>query len=203
MSNLPYDQALARILIKPLVNTPVHPNHISLFSLAVGLAGSWLMTRGTYFDMAWGATLFAIARFLDHFDGELARAADKKSKLGYYLDYFVGGTLHATFFGGTGIGLAQGWLGHWGFILGGAGAACSIIAMFLNVKLDEAMEKEDGDTVGYPGFWRFELEDGTYLIAPIAWLAWLDWFFILVGTGATVYLAWTFISLVRARTRTR
>ncbi|MEQ8708887.1 MAG: CDP-alcohol phosphatidyltransferase family protein [Rhodospirillales bacterium] len=197
MSNLPYDQAIARVLVKPLIKTPIHPNHITIFSFVLGVAGSLMMLSGDYSDMGWGATIFVIARFLDHFDGELARASGKKTRIGYYLDYFVGGSLHAIFFACIGIGLQTTWLGDWSLALGAAGFASSVIAMFLNLKLDAAMELEDGATVGYPGIWRFELEDGIYLIAPVAWSGWLDWFFIAVGVGAVAYLVWTAFSLIR------
>ena len=201
MSNLPYDQALARLLVKPLVNTPVHPNHVTAFSFLVGLAGSLTTLSGEQSDMALGATLFAFARFLDHCDGELARASGKKSRIGYYLDYFVGGSSYAIFFACLGISLSDSMIGNWALILGAAGAFSAIVSMFLNLKLDEALELQDGDAVGYPGLWRFELEDGTYLIAPIAWFGWLDWFFIPVGVGASIYLIWTAWSLIRARAR--
>jgi phosphatidylglycerophosphate synthase len=203
MSNVPYDQAVARLLVKPLVNSPVHPNHITIISFLVGFAGSLTTLSGDQADLAFGATLFALARFLDHCDGELARASGKKSKIGYYLDYFVGGSSYAIFFGCLGIGLSATFIGQWALLLGAAGAISAIVSMFLNLKLDEALELKDGDAVGYPRFLRFELEDGVYLIAPIAWLGWLDWFFIPVGVGASVYLIWTAWSLLRARARNK
>lgn len=201
MSNVPYDQAVARLLVKPLVNTPVHPNHVTIFSFIVALAGSLTTLSGEPSDIAWGATWFAIARFLDHCDGELARASGKKSKIGYYLDYFVGGSSYAIFFGCLGISLRTTAIGDWALLLGAAGAFSAVVSMFLNLKLDEALELKDGAAVGYPGIWRFELEDGVYLIAPIAWLGWMDWFFVPVGVGAGIYLIWTAWSLVHARAR--
>ena len=75
--------------------------------------------------------------------------------------------------------------------------------MFLNLDIDTARELAEGDSVGYPGFAGFELEDGIYLIAPITWLGWLEPFFVLCGSGAAVYCLWTAWTLLRLRTAKR
>ena len=59
----------------------------------------------------WGAGVFVLARFLDHFDGELARLTGQSSRLGYYLDYVSGGLSYCALFAGMGIGLPGGDLG--------------------------------------------------------------------------------------------
>jgi hypothetical protein len=55
------------------------------------------------------------------------------------------------------------------------------------------------EMVSYPSFTGFELEDGIYLIAPITWFGWLDWFFAAAGAGAIGYMAWTFFTLAKPR----
>ncbi len=199
MEKPPYDQRLARIMVRPLAHTPLTPNHITLLTLALGLAAAWLFAAGEAAAANWGAGVFVLARFLDHFDGELARLTGKTSRLGYYLDYISGGLSYGALFAGMGIGLAGGDLGNWALALGAAGFASAILSMFLNLDLDKAMELTDGDAVGYPGMAGLELEDGIYLIAPITWLGWLTPFFILCGLGATVYCLWTAWTLVKLR----
>ncbi len=199
MKKPPYDQRLAEILVRPLAHTPLTPNHITLLTLALGLAAAWLFATGDAAAANWGAGIFVLARFLDHFDGELARLTGKTSRLGYYLDYISGGLSYGALFAGMGIGLMGGDLGNWALALGAAGFASAILSMFLNLDLDRAMELSDGDTVGYPGMAGFELEDGIYLIAPITWLGWLEPFFILCGLGATIYCLWTAWTLVKLR----
>ncbi len=199
MDKPPYDQRLARIMVRPLAHTPVTPNHITVLTLVLGLGAAWLFATGDAAAANWGAGIFVLARFLDHFDGELARLTGKTSRLGYYLDYISGGLSYGALFAGMGIGLAGGGLGNWALALGAAGFASAILSMFLNLDLDKAMELTDGDAVGYPCMAGFELEDGIYLIAPITWLGWLEPFFILCGLGATVYCLWTAWTLVKLR----
>jgi phosphatidylglycerophosphate synthase len=197
----PYDQRLARLLVRPLAQTPVTPNQITALTLVLALAAAWLFAQGDADAANWGAGLFVLARFLDHFDGELARLKDVNSRLGYYLDYIAGALSYTALFAGIGIGLSGGALGGWALALGAAGAASAILSLFINLDIDKQMELTDGATAGYPGFAGFELEDGIYLIAPITWLGWLSPFFVLCGIGAAVYCLWSAWSLVRLRRR--
>jgi phosphatidylglycerophosphate synthase len=186
-------------MVRPLADTPLTPNHITVLTLVLGLAAAWLFATGDGSAANWGAGLFVLARFLDHFDGELARLTGQTSRLGYYLDYISGGLSYGALFAGMGIGLMASDLGNWALALGAAGFASAILSMFLNLDLDKAMELTDGDAIGYPGMAGFELEDGIYLIAPITWLGWLTPFFILCGIGATVYCLWTAWTLMKLR----
>ena len=73
MNIMPWDQRIARVLVRPLVGGPVRPNHISALTLILALAGAALLATGEATQVNWGAGLFILSRFLDHFDGELAR----------------------------------------------------------------------------------------------------------------------------------
>lgn len=201
MKNPPWDQRIARVLVRPLVRTPLTPNQLTVFTLIVAVAGAGLLATGDPVHANWGAGLFVLARFLDHFDGELARQKNMKSRLGYYLDYVSGALSYGALFLCIGIGLRESALGNWAILLGAAGAASAILSMFLNLGIDKAENLTDGDAVGYPGFAGFELEDGIYLIAPITWLGFLMPFFAAAGIGAAVYCLWTLWTLVRLRAR--
>ncbi len=198
MTGPPWDQRLARVLVRPLARTPVTPNHLTAASLLLALAGAGLFASGAA-AADWGAGLFVLARFLDHCDGELARLTGKSSRFGYYFDYVTGAISYTALFAGMGIGLSGGALGGWALLLGAAGAASALISLFLNLDLDKRTELAEGDAVGYPGVAGFELEDGIYLIAPITWLGWLVPFFVACGIGATVYCLWTATRLLRTR----
>ena len=199
MHKPPYDQRLARLLVRPLARTPVTPNQITAATLLLALGAAYLFAQGGARAANWGAGLFVLARFLDHFDGELARLTDRKSRFGYYFDCFTGGVSYAALFAGIGFGLSSGPLGDWALALGAAGAASAIISLFVNLDIDKQMKMSDGATKGYPRFAGFELEDGIYLIAPITWLGWLSPFFVLCGIGATLYCLWSAWSLIRLR----
>ena len=70
---IPWDQRMARILVKPLVHSPVTPNQLTITTLLIALSGAAMLAQGTPYWANWGAGLFVFARFLDHADGELAR----------------------------------------------------------------------------------------------------------------------------------
>ncbi len=194
---VPWDQRLARLLVKPLARTSITPNQITAGTLVIALVGAGLLATGDTTMSNWGAGIFVLARFADHFDGELARLTGQTSRFGYYFDYVAGAIAYSALFLGIGVGLSHGELAGWALVLGIVGAVSAMVAMPLNLGIESATESEDA--VGYPGWAGFELEDGIYLIAPITWLGYLQAFFVLAGIGAFVYLIWTAWRLSRAR----
>ncbi len=202
MKNPPWDQRIARVLVKPLLATPITPNQLTVLTLAVALSGVGLLAEGGRVYANWGAGLFVLARFLDHFDGELARQNGMTSRFGYYLDYISGAISYGALFLCLGIGFYSSPLGNWAIVLGLSGTASAMISMFTNLSLDKHLELEDDadhDAVGYPGFAGFELEDGIYLIAPITWAGYLMPFFVAAGIGAVIYCLCTCWTLIRVR----
>ncbi len=199
MKKPPYDQRIARVLVRPLARLGVTANQITAASLVLALGAGALFALGGTPAIHWAAGIFVLARFLDHFDGELARLTGTASRFGYYFDYITGGLSHAALFAGIGWGLAGGPLGGWALALGLAGCASALLAMGLNLDLDRQLGLGEGEAVGYPGWAGFELEDGIYLLAPVTWLGWLEPFLVAAGIGATVYLLWTLGRVLRAR----
>lgn len=200
MQNPPWDQRMARVLVRPLVNSPVTPNQLTLVTLAVALIGAGLLAKGSVLYANWGAGLFVLARFMDHFDGELARQKGMTSRLGYYLDYVSGAVSYGALFLAIGIGLRGSELGNWAIVLGLVGTGAAVLAMFLNLNIDKHLEAGvDKDAIGYPVFAGFELEDGIYLLAPITWMGLLTPFFVLAAIGSAVYCLWICWSLFRLR----
>lgn len=195
----PYDTRLARRLAPLLLRAGLGPNQVTAISLALALVGAAMMASGRSPWLHLGVGLFVFARFLDHVDGELARATGKSSRFGYYFDYVTGGLSHAALFGCIGLGLADGALADWAYILGASGVAAALLGVILNLELDRAHNLAEGAAIGYPRFGGFDLEDGIYLIAPITWMGWLAPFFVAAGIGAAAYCLWTFGRLLRAR----
>ncbi len=200
MKSLPWDQRIARVAVKPLVRTAVTPNHVTLVTLLLAVAGAALLAVGEPTLANWGAGVFVLARFLDHFDGELARQKGMSSRFGYYFDYATGGLSYGALFLCIGIGLRHGALGGWALALGLAGTVSAVVSMFVNVQIDKHQGGDgDRDAVGYPAFAGFELEDGIYLLAPITWLGFLTPFFTAAGVGAMVYCLWSLWTLIGLR----
>lgn len=200
MNKPPFDQRLARVLVRPLIRTGMTPNQMTTVTLVLAAVGAMLIALGEAPQIHWGAALFALARFLDHFDGELARQTGQTSRFGYFYDYVAGASSYAALFIGLGVAFADGWLGGWAVVLGTVGAISAFLSMVLNLNIDK---HEGQGTATYPGLGGFELEDGIYLIAPIVWLGWAQPFFIAAGIGAGIYATWTVLNFLSVRLRAR
>jgi 2-methylaconitate cis-trans-isomerase PrpF len=81
----PWDARLAALLVRPLVRTRVHPNHLTTLSLITGLAAALYGTADRQ-AANWGGALYVVTNLLDHADGELARMAGKTSVAGGFFD---------------------------------------------------------------------------------------------------------------------
>ncbi len=59
----PWDQRFARVLVRPLVGTPVSPNQLTFVTLLLALAGAGLLVPGDPALANWGAGIFVLGRF--------------------------------------------------------------------------------------------------------------------------------------------
>ncbi len=194
MQKPPFDQRLARVLVRPLIGTFISPNHLTTLSLFLALAGALCLASSETLWQNCGAGLFVLARFMDHWDGELARQSERQSRFGYYFDYATGGLSYAALFCGLGFGLVESVLDTWAISLGLMGAVSAVLAMGFNLWIDAETSENVGDTtLTYPMIAGFELEDGIYLLAPLTWFGCLVPFFTAAGVGATLYCLWTLI----------
>lgn len=203
MTRDPWDQLLARALVRPLVRTPITPNQMTAVTVVVSFLGAGLLATGDPTLADWGALAFVVGRFLDHFDGELARQKKMTSRLGYYLDYAAGAASYALLFLCIGVGLRNGALGGLAVALGGLGMAAAVVSLVLNLRIDELRARLASgsvkDAVGYPALAGFELEDGIYLLAPVTWLGLLTPFFAAASLGAALYCLWSLARLLGLR----
>ncbi len=188
LSPAPLDVRLARWLVRPLASTPVHPNHLTLFSLLLGLASAALFALGGTALLGWAAALYMVAVFSDHLDGELARLTGRTSRFGHYLDFLVGGLNYTLMFIGVGYGLWRQGTGDWALLLGLAAGLANPVIMTLRVSMENRFGFE---SVDHPQLGLFTIEDFIYLIGPLTWLGDVTWFFLPYGLGALGYLAWT------------
>jgi phosphatidylglycerophosphate synthase len=88
-----------------LARTPIRPNQLSVFILGIGLFGAYLASRGGYWPMLIGATLFQLQSILDGCDGELSRITFRGSLLGEWLDTVGDDLTNYSFFAGAAAGL--------------------------------------------------------------------------------------------------
>lgn len=193
----PWDQRLARLLVRPLAKTRVTPNQITVLSLAAGTAAALLFAGGGRTAADLGAACFMLAMLIDHADGELARLAGKTSRLGHHLDYIVGSLNYTLLFIGLGIGVGRA-SGDWALAIGLAAGLSNPIVVTLRM----AMERRFGPvSVRHPSAYGFEIEDFAYLIGPLTWLFGAAYFLIPYGLGTLGYLGWTVYSYMRERSR--
>jgi phosphatidylglycerophosphate synthase len=193
----PWDQRLARFVVRPLAKTSVTPNHVTLCSLVAGIAAALLFARGGRGAANLGAVCFMLAMFIDHADGELARMAGKTSRLGHILDYIVGSLNYTLLFIGLGIGVGRE-AGGWALAIGLAAGLSNPIVVALRM----AMETRFGAvSVRHPSAYGVQVEDFAYLIGPITWILGPIYFLIPYGLGTLGYLGWTIYSYARGRSQ--
>ena len=192
----PYDQRLANLIVRPLVATAIHPNHLTTLTLTLGLCSALLFALQVN-TFAWlAALLYMLAVFSDHLDGELARMTGKTSGFGHKYDYIVGGVNYTLLFSSIGYGLSFN-LGAWTLILGLIAGLSNPLILYLRMRMESC---HGPDSVEHPALGGFELEDGIYLIGPITWLAGIVFFFIPYALGTIGYLVWTILQVRRWKT---
>jgi archaetidylinositol phosphate synthase len=191
----PWDQRLARILVKPLTRTTITPNQVTSVSLLCGVAGGVLLGMGGALA-GWGALLYVLAQFIDHMDGELARATGQTSVFGHYYDHVAGGIFEVVMFAGVGIGLqqtafaplGQEIFGPFAAMMGGVAAFAVGVTVTLRM---EIFRKFGRDAIDQPGFGGFEIEDIMYVVGPLAWFGGLDVFLLLASIGTPIFMLMT------------
>jgi len=196
---VPWDQQLARRLVAPFNNTPLHPNHLTTLTLILGQCAAWIFAFAMG-QLAWfAALLYMLAVFSDHMDGELARMTGKTSSFGHDYDYIVGGINYTALFIGIGLGL-QDSFGSWAIILGFSAGLSNPFILTLRMSMERQHGKE---AVEHPVFAGFEIEDFIYLIGPITWITGIVYFFIPYALGNIGYLVWTIMEYRRWRGKTK
>lgn len=198
MTDIPWDQRLARAVVKPLAGTWVRPSHLTALSLFVGLASAALFASGSAKAADWAAALFMLAVFIDHTDGELARMTDKTSRFGHDFDYVVGSGNYTVLFIGLGVGLAQGPMAGLALALGLAAGLSNPVIAGLRMKMEDRFGEK---AVVHPRLDGFEIEDFIYLIGPVTWIGGLKYFFLLYALGTLGYLGWTIWGFLRLHGR--
>jgi phosphatidylglycerophosphate synthase len=186
-SALAYDARLAEIVVRPLANTPISPNMLTVFGMSVGLASCWLFSRGDPVLANWAGLCFMFAVFMDHVDGAHARSSGKTSRFGHYLDHFGAATTYCAGFIGIGLGAGEDLTGGWGPWLGLVTAISITIIFSVRMRVELQHGAEVVEQTPRAGF---EIEDILYLVGPVAWLGWLDGFILAAGIGTPIFLVW-------------
>ena len=181
---LALDQRLAKFAARGLARLPVTPNMVTGASILVGVLAAGLFAQGGAVAY-WGASVFVVVVWLDHVDGELARQTGTTSEFGHYFDHAAAMLNYLMMFVGAGFGLDEGILGISGLLLGiGAGIGVAAI-MSVRIYAEERISRSFVKQTVRAGF---EIEDVLYIVAPITWVGGLDYFILLAGIGAPLFL---------------
>ena len=197
MVGMSWTHKMAHVLVKPLANTWVTPNHVTTLRLLTGLAACAAFAVGERNWEIYGGWLWLLSAFLDRADGELARISGKISPLGHAYDMVCDTGITALFFLGAGIGLRVTNLGDWAIVMGLFGAVGVVAAEVLA----EIIDRRNADTgeKAYPGFAGFDFDDVLYLFAPVVWLGWQMPFVAGAAVGAPAFALLTWYRLRRNR----
>ena len=180
----PWDARLAFLLVYPLRNSAVTPNHLTTVRLGFGvLAGAWLAHGGYEWGIA-GACCFAVSNFLDHADGELARITGKTSRFGHNYDLASDAAVNVLLFVGIGIGQMRAGFGTIAVPMGlAAGIAVAAIFHMRNL-IEQSIGKHDARQ---PNIGVIEAEDVLYLLPLVAITTQLMPFLLLATVGAPLF----------------
>ena len=176
---------IARLLVMPLLNTPVKPDHITIVRLFTGIIACVMFASGIRYWEVIGGFIWILSTLLDCADGELARMRNQCSERGHKFDYFSDTTVTALFFIGIGIGARDAIPELLAVILGFIAAQSVVVAIVLAERIDQLKEKV-GEKA-YPGIAGFNFDDILFLFALIIWLDWQLYFLIGASIGAPLF----------------
>ncbi len=102
-----FNRRVSGWLTRLLIKTPLTANQITWSALVIGLLSGFLVSRGTYWDVALGGVIFQFASIYDGCDGEIAKLKFSSSRFGEWLDTVCDNITYVAFFVGVVVGLSR------------------------------------------------------------------------------------------------
>jgi phosphatidylglycerophosphate synthase len=189
----PWDARLARVLVTPLKDTRITPNHLTTVRLLVGVAAAAAFLPGSYLWSNAAALLLVLSNFLDHTDGELARISGKTSRIGHLYDLASDALVTILLFIAIGIGVgARGDLvGRFPPATLGLIAGCAVALIFyLRMRIEAMAGKAASQQASMGGF---ETEDVLYLLPLVTLANVLTSFLAVAALCAPLFAVWVAI----------
>src|SRR5487761_33280 len=159
-----YVRRAMRVLLRPLANTGLTPNHITTLRIAAGLAACASCCLGTAAGNWWAGGLWIVSCVIDRADGEFARLTGQCSRAGQFYDYAGDVALNAAIFLAIGIGLHHAVGASWTIALG----AWTMLAIASASILAETLERRIGEK-SFPSQAGFDFDDILFVLAPVLW----------------------------------
>jgi phosphatidylglycerophosphate synthase len=199
----PWDARLGRLLVTPLKDSWVAPNHLTTLRLIVGLAGAASFTPGSWGWSNLGALLVIISNFLDHTDGELARISGKSSRIGHLYDLASDALVTILLFCCMGIGVAASGarsmpLGLAPALMGTVAGGAVALIFYLRMRIEELLGKAGTRQSSLAGF---ETEDILYLLPLVTLFSALTPFLLAASVGAPLFAVLVTVDFIRVTRR--
>jgi phosphatidylglycerophosphate synthase len=187
-----FDRRLSRLVSRRIARTPLTPNMVTLFNVAIGLAGAYLFSRGGYGAHVAGSLIFLLCVILDGVDGEVARLKLKETVFGRYLDIITDNIVHVALFIGIALGVArktgnEQYLYVLGILLGGFALCAIAVGRAVRPGSDEIRSKALDKLTGL-----LANRDFAYLLIIFALLNGLEWFLMSAAAGTYFFAASVF-----------
>lgn len=136
-----FDRHISLRVTRWLLDTPVKPNHMTVFSSLLGSAGALEFAQPGQGHAIAGALIVWLHSVLDGCDGELARLRYQESRFGGVLDFWGDNVVHVLLFTCLGLGLYRAGGGAWTLVLGLLAAAASLASAAVTFRI--STRKED------------------------------------------------------------
>jgi phosphatidylglycerophosphate synthase len=149
-----------------------------------------------------GGVLWLVSALLDRADGELARIGNMMTRGGDLYDFYADNLVNPAFFLAIGCGLRQSWFGAWSIALGMRSGTSLLLCGLFSKRLER---RGSPGARTYAGKSGFDPEDPLCLMAPLAWLGWLDRILLgasVVRPAITAVLGFRLLRLHRAQVLT-
>lgn len=210
----PFVRLLSTRCTPYLARLPLTPNHITLLSIAFGIAAAAAILWGSRHGAVLGAVLLVVSYVLDNCDGEIARLKRMSSRFGARLDDFGDWLVHTVLFLAMGLAASRlrmenVWL--WFGVAAGAGGTVNYLASMLPAAAGEPAAAEVGPAASeaavlpatpleWTAFIFRELmrADFCFIVLLLALFDSLWWLLPAAAIGAQVY--WM-LRMVRAASR--
>jgi phosphatidylglycerophosphate synthase len=199
----PWDARLGRLLVTPLKDSWVTPNHLTTLRLIVGLTGAAAFAPGSWGWSNLGALLVIISNFLDHTDGELARISGKTSRIGHLYDLASDAVVTILLFYCIGVGVAASGtrsmpLGLAPALMGTLAGGAVALIFYLRMRIEGLLGKAGTRQSSLAGF---ETEDILYLLPLVTLFGGLTPFLLAASVGAPLFAILVTVDFIRVTRR--
>ncbi len=197
MSHDTWIHRVVRVGVRPLVGTPVTPNHVTTLRLVTGLAAVAAFAVGDPTWRAWGGAIFVFSVLLDRADGELARLGGASSAWGHKYDLVADALCNALVFPAIGLGLRDGSFGLWAAVMGAVAGVAIAVILTLTLRLESLEGERAGELQGRAGF---DPDDAILLLPLFVWAGWAEALIVAACVGAPGFAIYMFLKF-RCRLR--